>query len=42
MRLMIALFLLVFLIILDQTWFGGHYLNMAARGTPFALVQMGL
>jgi hypothetical protein len=42
MRLMIVLFVLVFLIILDQAWFGGHYLDMVARTTRFALVQMGL
>ena len=31
MRLMIVLFIAVFLIILDQAWFGGHYLSMIAR-----------
>jgi hypothetical protein len=31
MRLMIFLFALVFLIIVDQAWFSGHYLSMLAR-----------
>jgi hypothetical protein len=31
MRLMIVLFVIVFLIIVDQAWFGGHYTSMLAR-----------
>jgi hypothetical protein len=31
MRLMIFLFAIVFLIIVDQAWFGGHYTSMLAR-----------
>jgi hypothetical protein len=31
MRLMIFLFALVFLVIVDQAWFGGHYTSMVAR-----------
>jgi hypothetical protein len=31
MRLMIFLFAVVFLIIVDQAWFGGHYTSMLAR-----------
>jgi hypothetical protein len=31
MRLMIVLFIAVFLIIVDQAWYGGHYLSMIAR-----------
>jgi len=31
MRLMIVLFAIVFLIIVDQAWFGGHYTSMLAR-----------
>ena len=29
---MIVLFVAVFLIIVDQAWFGGHYLSLIARG----------
>jgi hypothetical protein len=31
MRLMIVLFTVVFLMIVDQAWFSGHYLSMLVR-----------
>ena len=38
MRLMIVLFVGVFLIIVDQAWFSGHYLSLLAR----MLRQLGI
>jgi hypothetical protein len=35
MRLMIVIFVAVFLIIVDQAWFSGHYLSLLARGLRY-------
>jgi hypothetical protein len=42
MRLMIVVFVLVLLVIIDQTQFHGHYTAEAARLLKYSLAQLGL
>jgi hypothetical protein len=41
MRLMIAVFLAVLLIIVDQAWFGGMYMSAVARALRSFFVKIG-